>query len=109
MTQHIQVGCSLSNRNILLRSRNVLQVQKFNSILGVYSRIIRRILLISNRSGLVPHMDNIKLWPWPMGDRMAPVRYWFGSVRSEVFTNRWFVFGTKLIGPVRNFFRRNFF
>ena len=30
-------------------------------------------------------------FPWMI---VPPVRNWFGSVRPEVFTNRWIVFGT---------------
>ena len=30
--------------------------------------------------------------PWMI---VPPVRNWFGSVRSDIFTNRWFVIGAR--------------
>ena len=44
--------------------------------------------------------DLFCLQPWMI---VPPVRIWFGSVRSEVFTNRWFVIGTWLDYLVRSY------
>jgi len=37
---------------------------------------------------------------------VPPVRNWFGSVRSDVFTNRWFVIGTRFGYLVRSYLVR---
>ena len=45
----------------------------------------------------------LSLRPWMI---VPPVRNWFGSVRFEVFTNRWFVIGTWFCYLLRSYLVR---
>ena len=55
-------------------------------------------------SGMILYYSKIVyLTSWMI---VPPVRNWFGSVRSDVFTNRWFVIGTRFGYLVRSYLVR---